>query len=252
MKYGKYNEQINFMIESVLLGERVVKNNRHLRVMDKGKFDIVTNVDLEIETLILKRLKKVFPDIPIISEEFNDFEEVPEKCFVIDPVDGTKNFYHRLPTWGIQMAYVENGSPVASVLYCPELGIDVVAGDDIGVYVNDKRVSYERKDLEHSMVVLDGPKRHRWNVMQRLDQEVQCIRMLGSTCVGFSLVASGKIEGYVYMCKHTWDLLPGLCAARNAGLYVYDHNQRMAIVANSPQLLEFMKKTVLEEIAKDQ
>lgn len=251
MNYGKYSEQIHFMIESVLAGHRIVKNNRHLRVMDKGKCDIVTNIDLEVEALILKRAQKLFPSVAIVSEEFNPSEEIPDKCFVIDPVDGTKNFSHGLPLWGIQMAYIEDGAPVASVLYCPELGIDIVSGADIGTYVNDKRVSYERKDIEHSMVLLDGPRRHRWHVVSQMDSEVQCIRMLGSTCVGFSMVTSGKVEGYVYMCKHPWDLLPGLCAAQNAGLYVYDHNQRMAIVANSPKLLEFMKKIVLEQVAKD-
>ncbi len=251
MKYGKYNDQINFMIESVLLGHRVVKNNRHLRVMDKGKFDIVTNVDLEIETLILKRVKKLFPDVPVVSEEFCPSEEIPDCCFVIDPVDGTKNFYHGLPLWGMQMAYLENGAPVASVIYCPELGLDIVAGADIGVFVNDKRVSYERKDVEHSLIMLDGPKRHRWNVIKELDEVVQGVRVVGSTSVGFSLVVSGKVEGYVYMCKHPWDLLPGLCCAKNAGLYVYDHNQRMGLIANSPELLEVMKKSVLSAIAKD-
>ncbi len=251
MKYGKYNDKINFMIESVLMGYRIVKNNRYLRVMDKGKFDVVTNVDLMVENLILKRLKKEFPKIPFVSEEFSHTEEVPDNCFVIDPIDGTKNFYHGLPLWGLQMAYLENGAPVASVLYCPELGIDVVSADDIGVFVNDKRVSYERKDIAHSLIMLDGPKKYRWNVIKNLDEQVLGIRVIGSTCVGFSLVASGKIEGYIYMCRHPWDLLPGLCAVKNSGLYVYDHNQRMAIVANSPELLEFMKKTVLDEIAKD-
>ncbi len=250
MKYGKYAEQIQFMVNSALMGYRIVKNNRHLRVMDKGKFDVVTNLDLEIEAMILKKLKKDFPDIPIVSEEFNSSDNFPPKCFVIDPIDGTKNFYHSLPFWGIQMAYVENGSPVASVMYCPELNIDVVAGDDIGVFVNDKRVFYERKDLEHSLIMMDGPKAHRWHIIPELDEYVQGIRIIGSTCVGFSLAVSGKTEGYIYMCRHPWDLLPGLCAAKNSGLYVYDHNEQMCLVANSPELLELMKKTVLNRLAK--
>lgn len=250
MKYGKYTEQIQFMINSALLGYRVVKNNRHLRVMDKGKFDVVTNVDFEVEALILKKLKKEFPDIPALSEEFNSTGELPQTCFVIDPIDGTKNFYHGLPFWGIQMAYVQNGSPVASVLYCPELNIDVVAGDDIGVFVNDRHVSYERKDVEHSLIMLDCPRTHRWQIIPRLDEHVQAIRIIGSTCVGFSLAISGKTEGYIYICQRPWDLLPGLCAAKNSGLYVYDHNERMALVANSPQLLDLMKKVVLDCLAK--
>jgi len=250
MKYGKYSEQIQFMINSALIGYRIVKNNRHLRVMDKGKFDIVTNLDLEIEAQIIKKLKKEFPDILIVSEEFYSREDFPEKCFVIDPIDGTKNFYHSMPFWGIQMAYIENGSPVASVLYCPELNIDIVAGDDIGVFVNDKRVKYERKDVEHSLILIDGPKEHRWHIVPELDQYVQGIRIIGSTCVGFSFAVSGKTEGYIYMCRHPWDLLPGLCAARNSGLYVYDHNETMALVANSPELLEIMKKSVLGRLAK--
>ncbi|MBO5103284.1 MAG: inositol monophosphatase [Clostridia bacterium] len=249
MKYGKYSQHINFMIKAVKIGEKIVNQNKFLRVIDKGEFDIVTNVDLEIEQAIIRDLGKIFPDIPIISEESCN-GALASTCFVIDPVDGTKNFYHGTPIWGIQMAYIENGEPVASVLYCPEINLQVVAGAGIGAYSNGKKMYYEPKNLDHSMVCIDGPQCHRWNLSAFLDNQIQAIRILGSTCVGFAMVVSGQIDGYIYMCDHPWDLLPGLGACKNAGLYVYDNNKSMAIVANSARLLEFMKASVLEQLKK--
>ena len=248
MADDKYRKHVLFMEKCVDIGAKIVKKNELLRIIDKGDSDVVTNVDLEIETKLIKKVKATFPRLKIVSEESNRGKELPENCFVIDPIDGTKNFCHTSPLWGLQMAYLEKGIPVASVLYCPELGIKVSSSNNSGTRVNSSTSIIDPKNLEHCMVVVDGPKAHRWRVASMLDNTLQGVRLLGSTCVGFSLVISGKIDGYVYMCKHPWDLLPGLCACKNAGLFVYDRKQTMAIVANSSRLLNYLKTVILEEL----
>lgn len=250
MKFGKYSKYINFMQKAVTMGAKIVKQTKTLRLIDKGEFDIVTNVDLEIERSILKLAKKLIPKIPIISEESCANNCLPKTCFVIDPVDGTKNFSHGLPLWGIQMAYLEDGEAVASVLYCPEIKVKVMSAKGYGTYTNGKQMLLEPKNLDHSLVYVDGPQNLRWRVAEFLDRRVQGVRLVGSTCVGFSMVSSGMLDGYIYMCNHPWDLLPGLCASRNSGLYVFDNDGKMAIVANSPRLLEFLKTVVLEHMKK--
>ena len=54
MKFGKYSKYVNFMQKAVTMGAKIVKQTKTLRLIDKGEFDIVTNVDLEIERSILK------------------------------------------------------------------------------------------------------------------------------------------------------------------------------------------------------
>lgn len=250
MKFGKYSKYVCFMERAVNLGAGIVKKNKTLRLIDKGEFDIVTNVDLEIENAVVKLAKKLMPNIDVVSEESCGGKPMPNTCFVIDPVDGTKNFSHGLPFWGIQMAYIEEGEAVASVLYCPEINLKVMSAKNFGTYTNRKRTLIEPKNLDHSIVCVDGPQNYRWKVADFLEKQVQGVRLVGSTCVGFSMVAGGLLDGYIYMCNHPWDLLPGLCACKNSGLYVFDNDNKMAIVANSPRLLEYLKTVVLEQMKK--
>ena len=250
MKFGKYSKYVNFMNKAVNLGVSIVKKNKTLRLIDKGEFDIVTNVDLAIENAVVKLAKKLMPNIEAVSEESCGNNPLPKNCFVIDPVDGTKNFSHKLPFWGIQMAYIEDGEAVASVLYCPEIKLKVMSAKNFGTYTNKERTLIEPKNLDHSIVCLDGPQNYGWKVADLLEKYVQGVRLVGSTCVGFSMVAGGLLDGYIYMCNHPWDLLPGLCACRNSGLYVFDNDNKMAIVANSPRLLDFLKTVVLEQMKK--
>ena len=87
----------------------------------------VTDADENAERIILDRLAAVFPEIPVIAEEAVSAGHVPdisgERFFLVDPLDGTKEFVGRNHDFTVNIALVERGAPIAGVVYAPALGI---------------------------------------------------------------------------------------------------------------------------------
>lgn len=87
----------------------------------------VTDADTTAERIILADLASAFPDIPVVAEEAVSAGFVPEisgkSFFLVDPLDGTKEFISRNDDFTVNIALIENGAPVAGVVYAPALGI---------------------------------------------------------------------------------------------------------------------------------
>jgi 3'(2'), 5'-bisphosphate nucleotidase len=87
----------------------------------------VTVADREAERIILTHLERDFPDIPVIAEESVAAGKVPDiagkSFFLVDPLDGTREFLDKRQEFTVNIAYVENGAPVAGIVFAPALGI---------------------------------------------------------------------------------------------------------------------------------
>ena len=90
-------------------------------IQHKGSIDIVTEADLASEELILDVLHRNFPGTKILSEEsFSSYNSIPEEpVWIIDPLDGTTNFAHNFPWFGVSIAFHDKGKSQAGVIYCP-------------------------------------------------------------------------------------------------------------------------------------
>lgn len=100
----------------------------------KGDGSPVTRADGAAEALILERLAMLWPDIPVIAEEAVSAGQVPvvgERFFLVDPLDGTAEFIRRSGEFTVNIALIENGKPVAGVIYLPTTG-EVFRGDASG------------------------------------------------------------------------------------------------------------------------
>lgn len=97
-----------------------------VEVLTKADESPVTEADRRGETLILERLAKVFPDVPVISEEdaseFGTPDAIGPRFFLVDPLDGTKAFVRGDPNFTVNVALVENGRPVAGAVCAPPTG----------------------------------------------------------------------------------------------------------------------------------
>lgn len=96
---------------------------RGVEVLAKGDGSPVTEADERGEALILERLKQAFPDIPVVAEELASSEGMPEgvsgRFFLVDPLDGTKEFIKGTPDYTVNIALIEGGRPVAGVVVAP-------------------------------------------------------------------------------------------------------------------------------------
>lgn len=108
---------------------------RGIDVVAKGDGSPVTEADARAEALIIERLSKAWPDIPVVAEELVCNEGCPEgvgeRFFLVDPLDGTKEFIKGTPDYTVNIALIEYGRPVAGVVMAP--GRDAIYSGDVGV-----------------------------------------------------------------------------------------------------------------------
>lgn len=94
-------------------------------VQIKGDTSPVTEADEKAEALILTALAELAPDIPVLAEEAVAAGNIPEignRFFLVDPLDGTKEFVNKRDEFTVNIALIENGRPVMGVVYAPALG----------------------------------------------------------------------------------------------------------------------------------
>lgn len=236
---------LRFLIETVKEAYIQIKDIEK-EVSIKGTRDFVTNCDLLVEKYIIGKMKKEFPDIEILSEEFNFDKEKTKRYFVIDPIDGTINFASGLDIWGIQVAYVENENTLASCLYFPKLDLLVSSTEHGGTFINGKEVKVKQyENLDNSLVAFDFSKANEKNYIlyQEVSKKIMRVREFGAACYGFSMVANGSIDGYCILQNTPWDIKPGLLACIEARAKVYRDNF-CTIVANSNEIIDLIKNSI--------
>ena len=129
---------------------------RDFAVYAKGREgDLVTDIDYLVERFLIERIRAEYPDFAIISEEFNADTELSDNCFIIDPIDGTKNFANGLPLWGIQVACRKNGETIASVISMPALK-EFYFANESGAYLNGKKISVREVPVLNAFYAVIG------------------------------------------------------------------------------------------------
>lgn len=238
---------VSLMKKLAFDAELIVKENENYRVSNKGKFDIVTDVDMLIEQHCIDVLKQEYPHIPIVGEETLSRTVSENDAFFLDPLDGTKNFAYGLPTWGFQIAYVVNKSePVASVIFLPELGILVESQKDRGTKINGETPATPySNEIENSLWLLEG-KPEKWAMGRILSPQVLGARSYGSASVTFAMTLLKGACAILYNIKTLWDVYAGICACKNAGKICKTLDDGTIIVCQTQQQLDFALKIIDE------
>lgn len=191
---------------------------QNIAVRDKGDgHDLVTNYDTSIEKFVLDRLHKRFPDVKVVSEEFYSDIKPEGTFFIIDPVDGTINFANDIDDrYGIQMAYVENGTTLSSAILLPKIG-EFIAGKGEGAYKNKKRILVKKNDLAHCLLALDAHVEETCKILPVLKDAVLNFRRTGAACIDHLFAAQGHFGVYIECICKPWDYIPGEIFCQEAG-----------------------------------
>ena len=104
----------------------------------------VTETDMVINDMVLKTIKEHFPDHSILSEEGDDFSVESEYVWICDPVDGTHNFSHGIPTATFALALVHNGQPILSVVLDPFMERMFTAEKGKGAFLNGHKIQVNK------------------------------------------------------------------------------------------------------------
>jgi myo-inositol-1(or 4)-monophosphatase len=195
----------------------------------KGRRDIVTDADTAAEASVLDMIRARFPDHVILSEEAGGSGVGGGYTWVVDPLDGTTNYAHRVPIFSVSIAVLKAGEPLIGVVYEPLREQMFIAERGGGARVNGgpwKRGRLMRvsrvANFGHTVVGLDWTRNDagREQVLAYLREIApRCgtIRMLGSAALGLTYVAAGMLDAYFHLSLQPWDAAAGILLVAEAG-----------------------------------
>lgn len=210
---------------------REAKNFDLSRVEQKTSFNnLVSYVDKEAERKLVTSLHKAFPAAGFITEEGTvEQSQNSEYHWIIDPLDGTTNFLHGLPLYGISVGLTRNDIPILGVIYHidgRELFSAVEGGE---AYCNDNVVRVSAvSSIQEALLCTGFPYHHSSQADAYLDiikefvHGTHGIRRLGSAAIDLAYVACGRLEGFFEYNLSAWDIAAGMIIVKQAGGIVTD------------------------------
>lgn len=193
---------------------------------DQISTDILTKTDLEIDKFLRKNLHKKFSDVGFITEENESSSSEEEFFWVIDPIDGTANFAHEIPIFGISLALWGSKGPVYGIISFPMQGksgeiVHAIAGG--GVFLNGKRFIRKRKTKSKHLAVLVnqvGASEKKLAVHQKIIEFLPFPYNYRCTTYHLAMTALGRFDCVVATNLALWDFAAGIVLVQEAGLTV--------------------------------
>jgi myo-inositol-1(or 4)-monophosphatase len=201
-----------------------------LQVSVKGPANFVSAADHRSEETLFRELSKARPNYSFLMEERGEVEGADKTHrWIVDPLDGTTNFLHGNPLFGIAIALEREGELVAALIYSPILDEMYTAERGQGAFVNSRRLRVAaRKSLTDSVIATGMPNRGRDGHERFLKEckvlmpQVAGIRRTGSAATDLAWVAAGRLDGYFDYHLGPWDIAAGALLVREAGGHVSD------------------------------
>ncbi|MBQ7924037.1 MAG: inositol monophosphatase [Clostridia bacterium] len=231
----------NKIVQLVYEARKIVFSKRKLaHVENKNPYDFVTDVDTGISDFMKAELYKAFPDVGFMTEEEQN-HILQDKCFILDPIDGTTNLIYDYKKSSISLAYAENGVVVFGVVLDPfahELFF-AVRGKGAYVYKTDKGIrnlietgveNYVRtplraseRPLERCLIEFGAGSSHKDQAdetfarAKRVFASCLDLRRICSTALAICYIAAGRLDGYFEKVIKPWDYAAASLILEEAG-----------------------------------
>jgi fructose-1,6-bisphosphatase/inositol monophosphatase family enzyme len=216
----------------------------------KGRGNVVTETDFAVERAVMATLRECFPEHAVLSEETAAETRARGWMWVVDPLDGTKNFSRGIPHFSFTIALCYDGEPLLGLTTHPLLGVEVVAQAGQGCLVNGAPALIAPcPAVADAVVAMDlgydaGRARRQLELAAHLWPGIQSLRITGSAALGFALLVAGSWDLYLHSDLQPWDVAAGLVITREAGGVVLDRSgepatiRSRAVVAGSAAAVE--------------
>lgn len=196
------------------------RNVRH-----KGATDLVTETDVAVEQFLKEKLAGLLPRASFLAEESSVPGSTPgDLCWIIDPVDGTTNFVHRIHMVGTSVALWQDGRVVLGIVNAPVLGECFYAIRGHGAFCNGKAIKVSDVGQLSSALACTG---FPYNVDVTLEKVIgrlgvvlpatQGLRRLGAASLDLAFVAAGRLDVFYEGGLKPWDVAAGWLLVEEAG-----------------------------------
>ncbi len=188
------------------------------RRWEKSPGNPVCEVDLEVDAMLRGRLSALLPDAGWLSEETLDNAQRLEasRLWVVDPIDGTRDFVRGRPGWAVSVALIEQGRPVIGILDAPARGEQWRAEACKGAWLGNERLRAATRDvLTGARVPADS--------LPRVDGDLAMVAKPNSIALRIAMVAAGEADLVATLrWGHEWDIAAAALLASEAGAAVTD------------------------------
>ena len=198
-------------------------------IESKGMHDFVSYVDKTAEKQIIGELRKILPEAGFIAEESTELMPAEHYNWVIDPLDGTTNFIHRIPVFSISIALMENDEVISGVIFDPSHDECFYAWKGSHAFLNQQIIHVSEPEKIGDGLFATGFPYYDYS---KLDNYIQMftfllknshgVRRLGSAAIDLAYVACGRFEGFYEYSLHPWDVAAGSLIVKQAGGQVSD------------------------------
>jgi len=230
----KLNTFTRVALSAAQAGGEVLRSyfDKNIRVDYKGEINPVTDADRRSQRVVFDIISGNFPDHSTMGEEGEESatSRNSEYCWIVDPLDGTVNFIHRIPLFCVSVALMHRGSIVSGVVHVPLMNETFVAQRGGGAWLNGKRIAVSSADrLVRALVVMgfpyyvhSRPGRTVKNLVNVLTK-VQGVRRLGSAAIDLAYVAMGRCDAFWEEGLSAWDVAAGSLLVEESGGSVTDY-----------------------------
>lgn len=191
----------------------------------KGVRDFATAADKAVEQLVVDRLTREFGDA-VLGEEFGGGSS-KDLLWIVDPIDGTYNYFHRNPRWCVSLGLMVEGRMELGLIFAPQTSEFYLARRGHGATRNGGRLAVSHRAYDAAPLIEVG-----CSTKRPLDLYMDLVRLTmsngietrrsGSGSLGIAQVATGEIDGYVERYINSWDVAAALLMVTEAGGVVSD------------------------------
>ena len=188
-------------------------------IRDKSYHNPVTTADNAADAFLKETLTKQYPEYGWLSEETVDSKRRlgKERAWVVDPLDGTKEFIEGVDHFVVSVGLVENGEPVVGVLYNPASKELFTASRGDGAYLDGERINCSDLTNFKDMVILNSRSETRKGLWEPYATDFKEQRPIGSVAYKLGLTSAGRPDVFASLRpKNEWDICAGHCIMREA------------------------------------
>lgn len=240
---------------------RAMKRLDSVKIAEKQPNDFVTEVDQRVEQEIISIVRKAYPTHGFLGEESGE-QEGTDYQWIIDPLDGTRNFIHGFPHFAVSIAVKHKNIIEHGVIYDPNRQELFTASRGKGAQLNERRIRVsERKNLAECLLGTGFAYRHsdRNNpiaprIFQSLIPITGDVRRAGAAALDLAYVACGRLDGFWELGLHIWDIAAGILLVKEAGGMVCDPHggedylKTGNVVAANPTIMRQFLKTIKPQL----
>ncbi len=191
----------------------------------KGLNNLVTDADVAAERAIVDAIRSDFPGDAVFAEETHRDDVAADNLWIVDPIDGTHNFAHHVPQFGVSVAYYERGQPRHAVVYQPVGENWYTASRGQGAYCNDKLMHVAaEQNLSEVLIGIgfpydrEGPLDATLAAIRKLFAvHVHGVRRNGAATLDLCSVAAGQFGAFFEYGLAAWDFAAGRLIVEEAG-----------------------------------